>query len=224
MTKSEMEQHWSEYQSSMTQARSSEENGLYRAAVDSALSAWDHIDGMLQYERKYAENSSDRIMAIEIILKYSPLLLNFGNLNKLEALLQSSRRIEKTDEGSLNEKLASARAEMWENHRLWSYLEANPGARQDELRRVLGGDQDYWREVAGVWEKMGLLHRVREGGSYRLAFATRMGALVAGKCPSCGGTTEAPKAMLLEPTKCPECRKTGLFVILATPGNSNTKG
>ena len=105
---------------------------------------------------------------------------------------------------------------MWGNHSLWDHLERHPEARQDELRTVLGGDQETWRAVAERWEKMGLLRRTPEGGSYRLALITRMGQVVPGKCPTCGEVVEAPKSMFLEETTCPECTQSVQFTILST--------
>ncbi len=216
MKKSDMEDHRSAYQDLMSRSRLAEREGLYRNAVDLALSSWEHIDGMMQYKRRYENEDFSSIHAIELVLKYAPLLLDFQKLDMLEQLLKNYRRIEKNTSDSLGDKLSEARERLWENHRLWDYLEQNPDTRQDGLRRILRGNQDQWRATAEAWEKMGLLHRKPEGGSYRLALSTRMGEVVSAKCPSCGEVTEAPKAMLLEETACTGCRAKVLFVILAT--------
>lgn len=223
MKKADMEGHRAEYQSLMVKAWSAEREGLYRTAVELALSSLNHIDGMMQYERRYESKEFDSIQGIDMILKYAPLLLDFNSLDTLETLLKNYRRIDKNTSESLADKLAKARVLMWDTHRLWDHLERNPETRQDGLRRVLGGDQDQWRSVANAWEKMGLLRRTPEGGSYRLALSTRMGELVSAKCPSCGGVVNAPKAMFLEKLACPECRTTVLFVILSTETSTGTK-
>jgi hypothetical protein len=215
MKKSEMETHHAEYYALMAEAESAERTGMFRVGVEKALSAFQHIDGMMQYERKYEEREFGSVGAIDMVLRYSPLLFYFEQLDTLEALLGEYRRIERDTEADLAAKVAEARARMWDNHRLWEHLEANPQTRQDELRRVLGGDQDYWRSVAEAWETMGLLQRIPEGGSYRLALSTRMGEVIWAKCPGCGKVAEAPKAMVLEEIECPECNSLGLFVILS---------
>lgn len=215
MKKAEMEHHQERYQSLMSDARAAEQAGLYRIAIEKALASWEHIDGMMQYERRYGSKEFRSIPAIDLTLKYAPLLLDFTSLDALEGLLKDRRRIEKNTSDSLGEKLAAARTLMRDAHRLWDHLEWNPRSRQDGLRRVLGGDQDQWRSMAEAWEKMGLLRREPESGTYRLSLSTRMGEVVAGKCPACGSIVEVPKAVCLEKMACPECEATALFVILS---------
>jgi hypothetical protein len=217
MTKVEMEHHQKQYQSLMADARSAEQAGLYRIAIEKALASWEHIDGMMQYERRYESKEFRSVPAIDLTLRYAPLLLDFASLDALEGLLKDCRRIEKNTSDSLVDKLAAARALMREAHRLWDHLEWNPRSRQDELRRLLGGDQEQWRGIAEAWDKMGLLRRESEGGTYRLSLSTRMGEVVLAKCPGCGNIVEAPKAMCLEDMVCPECEATTLFVILSAP-------
>ena len=107
--------------------------------------------------RRYKEEEFETINAIDLALKYAPLLLDFESLDELEQLLKDRKRIEKNTSHDLNDKLATARTQMWEAHRLWDHLERNPHSRQSELRQVLGGDQAQWRAIAELWEKMGLL-------------------------------------------------------------------
>jgi len=215
MKKADMETHRAEYQGLMAMARATEAEGLYRAAIDLALASWEHIDGMMQFGRRYEEKEFVSIKGIEMILKYAPLLLDFHSLDKLEALLKGCRRIERNTSDCLVDRLSEARALMSDAHRLWDHLERQPGVRQDTLRQSLGGNQDQWRSMAEAWEKMGLLRRQPQGRSYKLAISTRMAEVVPAKCPSCGFIANAPKAMFLEPLPCSQCGTKGVFVILA---------
>lgn len=210
-----MESARDEYYARMERAHAAERDGLYRIAVEWALSAWGFIDGMMQFERRYEKKEFASVVAIDIVLRYAPLLLDSKSLDTLESLLRESKRIERITSDDMGEKLATAREQMWLNHRLWSHLEATPGARQDELRQVLGGEQHYWRDVSEIWAKMGLLKRQPDGGSYRLNFSTRMGELTHGKCPACGKVVEAPKAMFFDDLTCPQCRTSAAFVLVA---------
>lgn len=223
MKKAEMEAHREKYRALMGDARAAQQDGLYHKAVELALSSWDHVDGMMQYERRFEEKEFESIEGIDTVLKYAPLLLDFNNLDRLESLLKSQRRIDRNTSESLTEKLGKARALMWDVHHLWDHLEQHPGARQDELRQILGGDQDQWRLVAETWEKMGLVRRTPEGRSYRLSLCTRMGEVISGKCPKCGAFSEAPKAMLLEELACPKCRASVLFVMLSKGATATRK-
>lgn len=221
--KAELEHYRVEYRALMAKARSAERQGLYRRAVEFALASFPHIDKMMQYERTYEEKEFASIEGVDMILKYAPLLLDFASLDTLESLLKKCRRIEKNTSQSLADKLAKARALMWDAHRLWDHVERNPEARQDELRRVLGGDQDKWRTLAHAWENMGLVRRTPEGSSYRLAISTRMAEVVSGKCPCCGSVSAAPKAMLLEQSRCPKCQENVLFVMVTGESATATK-
>jgi hypothetical protein len=224
VNKAEMQEHHAKYQELMAEARSKEKAGSYRDAIKLALASWDHIDGMMQYRRRYEDVEFRTVEAIDMVLKYAPLLLDFASLDALEWLLKDRRRIEKHTSDSLADSLAEARSLMWDAHRLWDHLEFHPDARQDELREHLGGNQERWRALAAAWETMGLVERVSEGRSYRLALCTRMGKIVPGKCPSCGAVSEAPKAMFLEDTTCPKCGDKVSFVLLAPDPTVGSKG
>lgn len=215
MKKSEMELHSRLYHEKLRSAAVAEHAGMYRAALDAAVTAWQHIDGMMQYERKYEGKEFASIPAIDLALKYAPLLLDMRRLDELEDLLSQYKRIDRHASDDIQAKVEEARARIRQNHRLWSYLERQPGASQDGLEAELGGTQSYWRSVAEVWARMGLLSRTPVGRSYSLSLATRMGEVVPAKCPACGHVAESPKAMFLEQITCPECRSRVVFVLLA---------
>jgi uncharacterized OB-fold protein len=54
--------------------------------------------------------------------------------------------------------------------------------------------------------------------------ATRMGEVVAGKCPSCGKIERAPKAMLIEQMKCPDCHVDVSFVLVGVDSSGAAAG
>lgn len=214
MKKAEMESHRERYRKLMHGARAAQREGLYNKAVADALASWDHIDGMMQYERRYEDREFDTVESIDLVLKYAPLLLDFRSLDRLESLLKTYRRIDKNTSGSMADKLTHARNEMWDAHRLWSYLERHPDTLQSQLAQVLGRDQAQWRSAAETWEAMGLLRRTPADRSYTLALSTRMGQVVQAKCPSCGAVADGPKAMFFEVLSCPDCQASVSFVLL----------
>jgi hypothetical protein len=215
MKKADLEREAAAYQHKLGLARSAQSRGMYRAAMEAAVSAWEHVDGMMQYGKRYEDAEFDRIDAIDLALTYVPLLLDFRKLDELEGLLAEVKRIRRNASDDFDGKVSRAREQLRDNHRLWGHLQGHPGVLQEELARTIGGDQARWRAVAESWERMGLVLRVPEGRSYRLYLATQMGAVVRGKCPRCGEVADAPKGMLLEPTACPACRASVIFVLLA---------
>ena len=217
MKKAEMEGHHEEYHRLLKAARSAERDGLYEATLERSVEACDHLDGMLQYERKYGQGDLDTVAAIDLALRYAPLVFDYEKLDKLEELLSSFKRVERNTSTSMKEKLRDARSALYENHRLWHHIEESEEPRQSQLRQALGGDQDYWRSVAEAWEKMGLLERTSEGGTYRLRLVTRLHEVVSAKCPACGEVAEGPKAMFFEESECPTCEHSVLYVLLSRP-------
>src|SRR5215203_3861592 len=119
--KAELEEHRAEYGARIHAAREAERSGMFRAAMEAAVSAWDYIDGMMQYERRYEQREFDSVAAIDLVLKYAPLLFQFESLEKLAALLAQYKRIEKNTAADMGAPLSAARDRMWLNHRLWTY-------------------------------------------------------------------------------------------------------
>lgn len=220
MKKAEMEESARQYDALLASARTAERHGLYRYAVDSAVRAWGHIDGMIQFKVRYENVSAPQVDAIDIVLTYAPLLFDFRRLNALEQLLNDRRRIEKTASESVIQKLANARQQMRDNHRLWTLLEREGSLAQVQLRKLLGGDQHYWQLLLDRWVAMGLVKSTTEDGLNRITLNTRMGQVVRAKCPECGKASEAPKGMFLESMACPACERVVSFVLLATAGDN----
>ena len=218
MTKAEMEEHDRQYHALMAQAQTALRQGLFRQAVQSALAAWDHIDGMMQYDRKYENAAFNTIPAVDLVLRYAPLLLDFRPLDRLEVLLKEYRRIERDTKADLADQLAQARARLWNAHRLWDYIEHHADVRQAELRGALGGQQQEWADIVTAWEKMGLLRRIPDGSTYTLAFSTRMGELASAKCPECGASRSAPKVSVPERDGMPSVQET--VAACAAPGRT----
>jgi hypothetical protein len=215
MTKIEMERHRAAYYQHLSDATSALKRKAFREAMVSAVHSWDHIDGMMQYERKYESKESFSIQGIDLVLKYAPLLLDFESLDKLDALLKSQRRIAKNASANLEDAIARARATMWDAHRLWNQIESQAEVSHDKLRTELGGDQDRWRSLTEEWQEIELITRLPVGGSYRLSLSTDMNEVVLAKCPACGALARAPKAKLLQDRHCPKCTATVSFVLLA---------
>lgn len=213
MKKSELQEHSEEYHRRMQIASTAEANGYYREAIDWAISAWPFIDGMMQFERRYNEKDFYGIDAIDLVLRYAPLILSLEKLDRLDELLRERKRIEKHTEEDVTAKVVAARQQVSQNHRLWCYLEANPGTRQNDLVERLGGRKRDWDQVIQGWLKMSLVTADCNDGFTKLSLRTRMGQVVKARCPCCGCISEGPKGIFLDSTRCLECHQDVLFVI-----------
>jgi hypothetical protein len=218
MTKAEMEAHSREYNTCLAFARTAAAGGYFRKAVEYGLAAWDHIDGMIQCARRYGGRETVSVDAIELVLTYAPALLDFISLSTLGNLLKTYKRIERGSTDDLAERLESATREMWEAHGLFHYLEQHPDVDRQQLLADVGADHKRSLRTLEHWERMGLLQQTRKNSSIRVALSTRLGAVCYAKCPRCGDVSEAPKAMFLEPLKCPQCRHTSAFVLIKSKG------
>lgn len=215
MSKAEMESHRAEYHARLSQARSELEKKDFGKAIAFAMSSWEYILGMMQHERKYEKREFDSVEALEIVLKHAPPLFYFESLEALETLLKNQRQIDRHASDDLADKLAQARARMWDAHRMWSYLERTAPIIQNKLFDVLGGDQGRWRPIVEAWEEAGLVRRTPDAGSWLLSFATRLNDSQTAKCPACGAIVQASKTKFLEEQACPKCREKVLFVLLS---------
>jgi len=93
MTKAEMEAHRAQYYELIAKARAARQDGRYREAVELAMSSWEYVDGMMQYERKYDDKKFSSIEGIDLVLEYAPILFDAESLDKLEFLLKKQRRL-----------------------------------------------------------------------------------------------------------------------------------
>jgi hypothetical protein len=214
MTKAELEATSVSYHELVEGARRLQSTGLVKNAMEMAAKAWECVEGMLQYERRYEKAEVGAVDAFDIVLNAAPLLLDLKALNQLEQFIASRRKLSRDKSLNLPERIVEARGRIEENHRLFGLIQERPDMTQDALRRELGGEQAHWRATVDAWELMGLLHRTPLSGSFTLRLATRMGEVVKAKCPRCAESINAPKAMVLEKLKCPGCAHSVWFVML----------
>jgi hypothetical protein len=216
MKKAELAKHHSQYYSLVASAAASQRSGLVRESLGFAVASLEHMDGAIQYERKYEKTDLVSLEAIELILTHAPLIFEFESLNQLEISLKVQRRIERNLLAEIAAKLAAARELMRIAHRLWDCLERHADFLETELRSNFECHDSQWPHLADTWETMGVLIRTSGTNSQRWALATRMDGHAMGKCPSCGATGKGQKAKMLDAMTCPKCRSTVQFVFIST--------
>ena len=145
---------------------------VYREAIDLAVSSFDHVDGMMQFDKKYAGKETTSVASIDFVLQYAPLMFDVESLERLEKLLRSQKRIAKNVSVELGDQLEKARLLMWEAHRFWHHMEHDLTVREDNVRTILGGDSKQWRSIAKSWADMGLVNRLGVNGHHQLSLVT----------------------------------------------------
>jgi hypothetical protein len=217
MAKNKEQLQWEtgHYRAAVEDMRAAHRDARYSDAVAIATKGSQYIDGTMQYERRFeSRDERKHVETIQYVFQYAPLVFDRASLETVAELLKSQKRIAKNTTADLAAELESATQLMWDAHRLWTLLEQAAEAPQDNLRMMLGGDQDRWRAISESWSHMGLVHRVPERGSYRISLVTQVAVEVRGKCSGCGATGKAAMGTFLQDLTCPKCKTTAKFVML----------
>lgn len=213
MSKAELHAAQRTYDALVAEARDAERRSRYSDALQIARNAWNHLDEMMRFERRYEEKQFNRLPCIDIVLRLAPMMLNSAILDELSELLRKKKTIDKHASADLAAELAEAQRRLRDAHLVWSHIEANPGVRQDSLRTVLGGSQDNWRGLCERWEDMALLTRTPSGGSYLLRIVTDLSEHIVARCSMCGKLSLGIKRACLTPQRCSQCGQSAYFVM-----------
>lgn len=208
--KAELEIDFQQYMVLRAQMRRDHQDKQYQTAINTAVSSFPHVDGMMQFDRRYGKKSQFySIDTIDFVLKYAPLLFDYESLDQLENLLKTRRRIAKNTAADVVEALASARTQMWDAHRLWTLIEQAGQVTVNDLK-----NEPPLRSVANSWRKIGLIRHAENDKSQ--VFVSRLDDKVRVKCPWCGAFGSGTKVKLLEAITCPRCQQNVFFVLLAS--------
>jgi len=213
--KAELEQDVAAYEAHLARAEESLRYQNFDDALTHAVAAWDYVDGMMQYKRRYAEQQFSSIRCVDIVTTYAPMLFRSDVLEQLGMLLSSQRRVEKNTKADLGHALATARRRLADAHRLWNLVAHSTEARLTELSEHLGGDQGEWERIARLSCEIGVFCQVSIGDNApTLGLVTRLDATCRGKCPACGAVAVGQKMQLLEMRTCELCEARGLFCLI----------
>lgn len=214
MTKAELESHAEQYMAIYQRAKQAYDQGDFTHAIEFATASWQHVDGMLQYKKRFQDQPEADVESILLLLLVAPVALDRSSLMSLETLLKDHKRIENSATKDLQSLMQNAAQLLSDAHRMWNYLEQHPGTNIHDVHAALGGRVQEWLHIADEWCRFGILNRAASSSS-PLSFVTRLGAIVQGKCSKCGAISDGPYEMWLEPVNCSGCRTSANFVILA---------
>lgn len=212
--KEELLEHQERYHAILSQAKTAIEQRCFRRAVELAVSAWAHVDGMMQYERKYEQREFESVECVDIVLRYSPVLLDLEHLDQLECLLKKQRRVEKNTTDNLKERVDQARTRLHNAYRLLGHLEIHPNCDVKSLDKALGNGIKLWEALVTQLEEVGIVRRHQDSEGARVRLVTSLDDPVLAKCMNCGQVVRATKAAFFTQQKCPSCQQTVHFVLL----------
>ncbi len=223
MSKARLGTERMDYDEHMRLASQAEAIGDYAGAIGHAIDAWDHVDAMMKYERKYEEAEFKSVPCVDTVVRLAPFIFDIESLESARTLLKEQRSVERHTSDDLGARVAAAIDLMWEARRLWSQIESNPGTLQGDLRELLGGDQDMWRSLVDSWETMGAVIRTKVGRSHRLRLATDTGASAQARCSRCSTLAEAERSLFYAERTCQACGHHVMFVISSDEADEETR-
>jgi len=213
--KAELEKDVIAYEACIARMEALLQRRLYEEALNEAVAAWKHVDGMMQFKSRYEQKQFESVRCVDIVTTYAPVLFRSDVLEHLEALLQSQRRVERNTAADLGHALATARRRMVDAHRLWNLIAQPASTKIADLAVSLGGDLAEWEAIARLWSNLGVVRFTNNPiDSVSLEFASNLEASCRGKCAHCGAVVRALQRRLLEAQNCPKCGIESMYCLL----------
>lgn len=197
MNRDELENHRANYHARVLLAKDAEREANFIDAVHHAKSAWKFIEGMIDYELKYQEQTVENVDAIELVLQYAPVVFDLSSLTELDAFLKEHPRIARHTRNDFAGDTRVARKMIRQAGHLWSRLESEGKIEANPAELT---------PIAEAWREMGVVRKVEQkDGTEQLQFTTRLDTPSRGKCPECGAVVKGTKSKMLEELRCPHC-------------------
>lgn len=209
-TKAELESEHNRCHAITLRAIAAEREHRYGEAIDLSLSCLKHLDGSIQYERKYLKVDDSPLPTIRIVFVYAPPLFRRDALDLVRELLFKNRRIVKSSGEDLKAQLDHAFDVMDVSYRAWLELDATELPTTSQTRSNPAIVETLYR----IWEKIGLIAKVTRGEQSKWSFVTRLDEPTQAKCSRCGHVLSGKKIDLLEEVRCQKCSAANRFVIL----------
>ena len=209
----ELEAHHDAYADSERTIRAMVENGEFLTVFSVCTASFPHIVPAIQFRRKRGITpETPDLSAFTTICKYAPPLFEHAVIESLLEFVKSSRFLLQSD-GNFLELIEVARQREQLAHLLWNHFERHPGMCQRDIRAELGVVQEDAADIVELWERLGVLDRKADDGSYHLHFRTRLDTEVTGRCPNCGVRGKGRKDAFFPPVKCQKCGTVGHYHI-----------
>jgi hypothetical protein len=186
-SKTELERDHRLYGGANCRLQKSIEEGDYIQSLRNAVSAWDYIDGMIQYETRFLNSGEFASFAtIDYALLNAPVVFDHICLDRLAVLLKTVRRIDRSTPSDIAKALSESLALLKLSHALWNYIESHPECLIDECRSTFAGDDSDFNRVLRIWRELDLIEQTSNGGIQSLRIRSLGETQVRAKCPACG--------------------------------------
>ncbi len=211
-TKAELEIEYKSFHSLAEQTKASISAHEYSAAIALGLKSFEFIDGMIQYERKYEDKENPSHPTIKAVLTFAPVVFGWKAIDEVEALLNSTRRIEKNSNEDWRQRIADSRQLQKRALHLWSSM-LSQETYLPEAIEVSRKDRQF---ILKSWEEMGFTTTSGSVAENVLVLASSKMERTRAKCMHCGEVAVSTKEKFLSEVKCPRCSMLTLFVMLGS--------
>lgn len=190
--KVELEHAFRECSARISEALFAEKERDFDRLLLRALDALPFLRDCAAYLRRHQNVEAPRLVPIELIRDYAPLMFNARAIDLMESWINEGNRAERKVYPDLIDQVRIARERLLLAIRVFPSLKPrssiSPSA---EAERMMS-----------FWSSQGLV----SGPSGRQCLVTHPDAICLGKCFSCGHIDRARWIELLAPRRCPHCR------------------
>jgi hypothetical protein len=205
MSKAELAASRDRYDELMRRANEALSRGYYRDAMRWARAAWERVEDMMKYERRYEGAAFKTVPCIEMVLRLAPLRLDGESLDALEALLKQQRSIDKHASDDLAGEVEKARERMRMAYRVWRELEKRGEVEWENVVALYGQNRSEWLGLEREWARMELVEITGRGGRRRIRLRSGLSETVKVRCVVCGECVEMPKRVAVRARTCSSC-------------------
>lgn len=200
------------YDDAVAQARAYEREGRLDEAIASSKKAWQYVEDMMKFERRWEKREFSSVPCIDMVLRYAPLLLDEESLSDLEALLKSRKSIDRLASDDLAAQLQKARDHLSDARKVWAMLDGRDWTDSAEIVRLSGVGAAAGRKSLTDWQKIGAIEARDVDGrrEIRPVFADARPTVAA--CRFCGSDVQCTCGETLQPRACAKCGKTSCFI------------
>lgn len=217
MSKADLQDATTKYESCVAAALAAESHGCLKEAVDHAVQAWEFLEAMLRFSKRFRKLDVDSVHCVNLVVRLAPVLLDPEPLDTLSTLLKSRKSIDRAVSDNLAEMLAGAKRRLAAAHRIFDCIERNPEIGNDDLCSLVEIEAERVTEILGQWLRFGVVRRTSLGHAHGFRLTLDLGAIEHARCARCGRDATGEKSSFLTLRACDSCGVEQQFVILRSP-------
>lgn len=214
ISKEEIIGQFSAYEMQLRQVAEELDSGYWQRAMSLAVSALDHVEGVLLYELRINGNKAPNLKCIECILEWAPRLLDISAIDAVIHVASQQKRLKKYLSEHHPDAIERARAQLRTYYSIWNQIEHAPHRRQSYAELLRGVNSPDLEEQLRRWTALGVLSTNRHGSEMVYSLAADPERVIRAKCIDCGSGVKGSCRAVFRQSKCPKCHGESGFAVL----------